>query len=136
MHVARYEVREGVTVAVFRLASPVLEFGWDGEERWVEETVFDRPSLEARLRNFQQSHKAAPATTAALAGWPQAETGGTATTDVAAKSISAQQRAAAVMRVLRGEAVETVARSLRVSEATVTAWRDAFLSAGQSALGS
>jgi transposase len=45
-----------------------------------------------------------------------------------------QRKVAAVLRPLRGEDLETVSRSLGVSAATLTAWRDAFLAAGEAAL--
>jgi hypothetical protein len=41
---------------------------------------------------------------------------------------------AAVLRLLRGEDLETVSRGLGVTAATLTAWRDAFLAAGEAAL--
>ena len=46
--------------------------------------------------------------------------------------MSRQRKAAAVLRLLRGE--DLVSRSLGVTAATLTAWRDAFLSAGEAAL--
>ena len=45
-----------------------------------------------------------------------------------------QRKTAAVLRLLRGEDLETVSRSLGVTAATFSAWRDAFLSAGEAAL--
>jgi hypothetical protein len=39
-----------------------------------------------------------------------------------------------VLRLLRGEDLETVSRSLGVTAATLTTWRDAFLAAGEAAL--
>jgi transposase-like protein len=48
--------------------------------------------------------------------------------------MSRQRKAAAVLRLLRGEDLELVSRSLGVTAATLTAWRDAFLSAGEAAL--
>jgi transposase-like protein len=38
------------------------------------------------------------------------------------------------MRLLLGEDLETVSRGLGVTAATLTAWRDAFLAAGETAL--
>jgi transposase len=38
------------------------------------------------------------------------------------------------MRLLRGEDLETVSRGLGVTAATLTTWRDAFLTAGEAAL--
>ena len=40
----------------------------------------------------------------------------------------------AVLRLLRGEDLEAVSRSLGVTAAALTAWRDAFLTAGEAAL--
>ena len=44
--------------------------------------------------------------------------------------MSRQRKAAAVLRLLRGEDLETVSRSLGVTAATLSGWRDAFLAAG------
>src|SRR5690349_2681173 len=40
----------------------------------------------------------------------------------------------AVLRLLRGEDLETVSRSLGVTAATLAGWRDAFLAGGEAAL--
>jgi transposase-like protein len=48
--------------------------------------------------------------------------------------MSRQRKTAAVLRLLRGEELETVSRSLGVTAATLTTWRDAFLAAGAAAL--
>src|SRR3954454_3517453 len=40
----------------------------------------------------------------------------------------------AVLRLLRGEDLETLSRLLGVTAATLTTWRDAFLAAGEAAL--
>ena len=48
--------------------------------------------------------------------------------------MSRQRKTAAVLRLLRGEDLETVSRSLGVTAATLTGWRDAFLAAGEAAL--
>lgn len=48
--------------------------------------------------------------------------------------MSRQRKTAAVLRLLRGEDLETVSRGLGVTAATLTAWRDAFLAAGEAAL--
>ena len=42
----------------------------------------------------------------------------------------------AVLRLLRGEDLETVSRSLGVTAATLSGWRDAFLAAGEASLAS
>ena len=48
--------------------------------------------------------------------------------------MSRQRKTAAVLRLLRGENLETVSRALGVTAATLTAWRDAFLAAGEASL--
>jgi transposase len=48
--------------------------------------------------------------------------------------MSRPRKAAAVLRRLRGEDLETVSRGVGVTAATLTAWRDAFLVAGEAAL--
>jgi transposase-like protein len=48
--------------------------------------------------------------------------------------MSRQRKTAAVLRLLRGEDLETVCRSLGVTAASLTEWREAFLAAGEAAL--
>ena len=48
--------------------------------------------------------------------------------------MSRQRKTAAVLRLLRGDDLELVSRCLGVTAATLTAWRDAFLTAGEAAL--
>src|SRR3954471_8738476 len=48
--------------------------------------------------------------------------------------MSRQRKTAAVLRLLRGEDLETVSRELGVTAATLTNWPDAFLAAGEAAL--
>jgi transposase len=48
--------------------------------------------------------------------------------------MSRQRKIAAALRLLRGEDLETVSRGLGVTAATLTAWRDAFLAAGEASL--
>jgi transposase len=48
--------------------------------------------------------------------------------------MSRQRKSAAVLRLLRGEDLETVSRSLGVTAATLSSWRDDFLAAGEAAL--
>ena len=48
--------------------------------------------------------------------------------------MSRQRKTAAVLRLLRGEDLETVSRELGVTAATLTGWRDGFLAAGEAAL--
>ena len=50
--------------------------------------------------------------------------------------MSRQRKRDAVLRLLRGEDLETVSRSLGVTAATLSAWRDAFLAAGEASLSS
>src|SRR3954447_25774130 len=48
--------------------------------------------------------------------------------------MSRQRKTAAVLRLLRGEDLETVSRELGVTAAMLTGWRDAFLAGGEAAL--
>jgi transposase len=48
--------------------------------------------------------------------------------------MSRQRKTVAVLRLLRGEDLELVSRSLGVTAATLTNWRDTFLAAGEAAL--
>ena len=48
--------------------------------------------------------------------------------------MSRQRKAAVVLRLLRGEDLETVSRSLGVTAARLSGWRDAFLAAGEAIL--
>lgn len=48
--------------------------------------------------------------------------------------LSRQRKTAAVLRLLRGEDLETVSRELGVTAATLTGWQEAFLAAGEAAL--
>ena len=48
--------------------------------------------------------------------------------------MSRQRKCDAVLLLLRGEDLEAVSRSLGVTAATLTAWRDAFLAAGEASL--
>jgi transposase len=48
--------------------------------------------------------------------------------------MSRQRKTAAVLRLLRGEDLETVSRSLGVTAASLSGWREAFLAAGEAAL--
>ena len=48
--------------------------------------------------------------------------------------MSRQRKTAAVLRLFRGEDLETVSRELGVTAATLTGWHDAFLAGGESAL--
>jgi hypothetical protein len=47
---------------------------------------------------------------------------------------SSQRKTATVLRLLRGEDLELLSRELGVTAATLAAWRDDFLAAGQAAL--
>src|ERR671929_252845 len=48
--------------------------------------------------------------------------------------LSRQRKRDAVLRLLRGEDIDTVSRALGVTAATLSAWRDAFLAAGEASL--
>ena len=48
--------------------------------------------------------------------------------------MSRQRKRDAVLRLLRGEDLDTVSRALGVTAATLSAWRDAFLAAGEASL--
>ncbi len=48
--------------------------------------------------------------------------------------MSRQRKTTAVLRLLRGEDLETVSRELGVTAAMLTGWHDAFLAAGEAAL--
>jgi transposase len=48
--------------------------------------------------------------------------------------MSRQRKTAAVLRLLRGEDLETVSRSVGVTAATLSGGRDAFLAAGDASL--
>src|SRR3954453_12719707 len=48
--------------------------------------------------------------------------------------MSRQRKSATVLRLLRGEDLETVSRELGVTAATLTGWQDAFLAGGEAAL--
>src|SRR5687767_13450699 len=50
--------------------------------------------------------------------------------------MSRQRKRDAVLRLLRGEDLETVSRALGVTAATLAGWRDAFLAAGEAGLAS
>jgi transposase len=50
--------------------------------------------------------------------------------------MSRRRKRDAVLRLLRGEDLETVSRSLGITAATLTSWRDSFLAAGEAALAS
>jgi transposase len=48
--------------------------------------------------------------------------------------MSRQRKRDAVLRLLRGEDLDTVSRSLSVTAATLSGWRDAFLDGGEASL--
>lgn len=50
------------------------------------------------------------------------------------RRMTAGRKREAVLRVLRGEPLELVARELAVTAADLSAWRDAFLEAGEASL--
>lgn len=50
------------------------------------------------------------------------------------RRMTARRKQEAVLRVLRGEPLEILARELRVTVAELSGWRDAFLEAGTASL--
>ncbi len=48
--------------------------------------------------------------------------------------MSRQRKRDAVLRMLRGEDLETLSRALGVTAATLTGWQDTFLAAGEASL--
>ena len=50
--------------------------------------------------------------------------------------MSRQRKRDAVLRLLRGEDLETLSRALGVTAAALSGWRDTFLSAGEASLAS
>ena len=50
------------------------------------------------------------------------------------RRMSAQRKQSAVLRLLRGEDLELMSREFSVSAAELSAWRDAFLAAGEASL--
>jgi len=50
------------------------------------------------------------------------------------RRMTARRKQEAVLRVLRGEPLEVVARELRVTAADLSAWREAFLAGGAASL--
>ena len=50
--------------------------------------------------------------------------------------MSRQRKRDAVLRLLRGEDLDTVSRALGIAAATLSGWRDAFLEGGEASLAS
>jgi transposase-like protein len=50
------------------------------------------------------------------------------------RRMSAKRKQSAVLRLLRGEDLELLSRELSVPAAELSAWRDAFLAAGEASL--
>jgi hypothetical protein len=69
-------------------------------------------------------------------GAPGAETAhiGAPGAPVREQRMTARRKQEAVLRVFRGEPLETVARELRVTAANLSGWREAFLEAGAASL--
>lgn len=69
-------------------------------------------------------------------GAPGAETPGIGAPGAPGRErrMTARRKQEAVLRVLRGEPLELVARELRVTAAELSAWREAFLEAGTARL--
>ena len=60
--------------------------------------------------------------------------GGGGPTPAPRRRLSARSKQAAVLRLLRGEDLELVSRDLGVTAAALSAWREAFLAAGEASL--
>lgn len=60
--------------------------------------------------------------------------GGDGPAPVRRRRMSAKRKQSAVLRLLRGEDLELVSRDLGVTAAELSAWRDAFLAAGEASL--
>jgi transposase-like protein len=60
--------------------------------------------------------------------------GGDGPAPVRRRRMSAKRKQSAVLRLLRGEDLELVSRELGVTAAELSAWRDAFLAAGEASL--
>jgi transposase len=69
-------------------------------------------------------------------GAPGAERSDVGATGAPARErrMTARRKQESVLRVLRGEPLETLARELRVTVAELSGWRDAFLEAGLASL--
>ena len=74
----------------------------------------------------QEKHKCAP-------GTERSDVGATGA-PARERRMTARRKQEAVLRVLRGEPLETLARELRVTVAELSGWRDAFLEAGAASL--
>jgi hypothetical protein len=128
MSFLRFELRHGATVVVFRLAAPQLELDLHGNAVWVDETVFDRRSLEERLANLRRRGIAGQATAAVLAAWPR-QAGTDQTADHALPSDTA-----AVTHGRRGdEGAEATAdpQSPALPAGVLRGWQDCLRSAGE-----
>ena len=60
--------------------------------------------------------------------------GGDGPTPGRRRRMSAQRKPAAVLRLLRGEALELLSRELAVTAAALSGWREAFLAGGEASL--
>ena len=67
-------------------------------------------------------------------GAADAETSGIGAAAAPERRMTAGRKRDAVLRLLRGEPLEIVARELAVTAADLSAWRDAFLEAGAASL--
>ena len=74
----------------------------------------------------QKKHEGAPGAERSDVGAPGAP--------ARERRMTARRKQEAVLRGLRGEPLETLARELRVTVAELSGWRDAFLEAGAASL--
>jgi transposase len=70
----------------------------------------------------------------ALEGVPEMTTKSTKTNAPDRGRFSANRKTDAVLRLLRGEDLESLSRELGVTAATLSSWRDAFLDGGRAAM--
>jgi transposase-like protein len=69
-----------------------------------------------------------------LEGVPEMTTKSTKTEAPDRGRFSARRKTEAVLRLLRGEDLDTLSRELGVTAATLSSWRDAFLDGGTAAM--
>src|SRR5690242_6098040 len=85
-----------------------------------------------RSPEFFYGHPSGPSWS--LEGVPEMSESSTKTDSQDRGRFSARRKAEAVLRLLRGEDLDTLSRQLGVTAATLSGWRDAFLDGGTAAL--
>jgi transposase len=90
-----------------------------------------------RLVHIEESKEVSMTDTTARGAGPAERAhhaGGDGAAPARRRRMSAKRKQSAVLRLLRGEDLELVSRELGVMAAELTAWRDAFLAAGEASL--